>query len=94
MRDTFQDRLTRSADAKKALLDRFRSAPGPDDPEVAARIAERQAIADARRERMAKREAERLAREAAAAEVRRREEEAAAQARREAEELAAKKAAE
>ncbi len=90
----FNERRKAAATAKQALLERFRAAPGPDDPSVAQRIAERQAIAEAREvraaERRAAKEAEvrRLAAEEAAriAEQKAREAEAAA--------LLAKKAAE
>jgi hypothetical protein len=58
----FNDRMTTAANAKKALLEKFKAKPGPDDPEVAARLAERLAIAAAREiragERKAAREAE------------------------------------
>jgi hypothetical protein len=67
----FADRQKAAQQAKQRLLDRFRSQPGTDDPEVAKRRAEREAIA-------ANREKARLAREAEKAEQKRREEEAAA----------------
>ena len=67
----FADRQKAALQAKRNLLDKFRAQPGPDDPEVQKRRAEREAIA-------ARREATRLAREAEFAEQRRREEEAAA----------------
>jgi hypothetical protein len=67
----FADRQKAAQQAKQRLLDRFRSQPGADDPEVAKRRAEREAIA-------ANREQARLAREAEKAELKRREEEAAA----------------
>ena len=38
---TFQDRATAAAEAKKALLEAFKNRPGPDDPAVQARMAER-----------------------------------------------------
>lgn len=53
----FSDRQKSSADAKKALLEKFRSKPGPDDPEFVARQQERLAIAAARDARMAERRA-------------------------------------
>ena len=68
---SFADRQKAAQQAKKDLLNKFRAQPGPDDPEVAKRRAEREAIA-ANRER-AKQE-----RDAAKAEEKRREEEAAA----------------
>jgi Family of unknown function (DUF6481) len=67
----FTDRQKAAQQAKKNLLNKFRAQPAPDDPEVAKRRAEREAIA-------ANREKARLAREAEKAEARRREEEAAA----------------
>ncbi|MEN5082057.1 DUF6481 family protein [Bosea sp. TWI1241] len=62
----FTDRQAKSASAKKALLERFKSRPGPDDPVMVQRRAEREAIAAARLAREAekeeaRREAERLA---------------------------------
>ncbi len=56
----FTDRQANSANAKKALLERFKKRPGPDDPVMVQRRAEREAIAAARAERDAKKEAERL----------------------------------
>jgi hypothetical protein len=86
----FADRQKAALQAKKNLLDKFRAQPGPDDPEVAKRRAEREAIA-------AKREQVRLEREAAKAEQARREAEAAAaeatRIAREKEEEAARQAA-
>ena len=67
----FSDRQKAALQAKRHLLDKFRAQPGPDDPEVAKRRAEREAIAS-------RREDARLAREAEKAEQKRREEEAAA----------------
>ena len=67
----FSDRQKTALQAKRHLLDKFRAQPGPDDPEVAKRRAEREAIA-------ARREDARLAREAEKAEQKRREEEVAA----------------
>lgn len=62
----FTDRQSASANAKKALLERFKARPGPNDPIMQQRRAERQAIADARAVReaekaLARAEAERLA---------------------------------
>jgi hypothetical protein len=62
----FTDRQSDSANAKKALLERFKARPGPDDPIMQLRRAERQAVADARAVReaekvVARAEAERLA---------------------------------
>jgi hypothetical protein len=85
----FADRQKAALQAKKDLLNKFRGQPGPDDPSVAARRAEREAIA-------ANREKARLAREAEKAEAKRREEEAAvaeaARIAREKEEEAARQA--
>src|SRR5689334_1777844 len=67
----FKDRQKAAQSARQSLLNKFRAQPGPDDPEVAKRRAEREAIA-------ARREAVRQAREAEKAEQKRREEEAAA----------------
>jgi hypothetical protein len=65
------ERLERQAKARQAILDKFKSRPGPDDPEVVkrneerARVAEARAIRDQERaERKAKEEAERAARAA------------------------------
>ncbi len=63
----FNERLSTAADARRAMLERARAKPGPDDPAVAERRAARQAISAAREaralERKAAREAE-LAHEA------------------------------
>jgi hypothetical protein len=67
----FSDRQKAANQAKQNLLNKFRAQPGPDDPEVAKRRAEREAVA-------AKREQVRLEREAAKAEQARLEAEAAA----------------
>ncbi|CAA9351185.1 MAG: hypothetical protein AVDCRST_MAG90-2444 [uncultured Microvirga sp.] len=70
IKDTaFNERLDRQAEARKAALERFRARPSEDDPEVAARRAERQAIAEARAAREAERaEAQRIKAEQEAAE--------------------------
>lgn len=52
----FNDRRQDAAEAKKKLLEKFKSAPKADDPEMAAKRAEREAIAKAREERQAERE--------------------------------------
>lgn len=88
-KDIFE-RRNAANDAKKALLERFKTKPTEDDPVVQARKAERQAILEAREKRAVEKEQqrqERLAREAiekaereAAEEERRRIEEEAAQA--------------
>jgi hypothetical protein len=86
----FADRQKAAREARQNLLNKFRTQPGPDDPAVARRRAEREAIA-------AKRQEARQAREAALAEQKRREEEAAAaeaaRIAREKEEAAARQAA-
>jgi Family of unknown function (DUF6481) len=86
----FADRQKAAREARQNLLNKFRTQPGPDDPEVIKRRAEREAIA-------VKREQARQAREAALAEQKLREEEAAAaeaaRIAREKEETAARLAA-
>jgi hypothetical protein len=67
----FADRQKAAQQAKRDLLNKFRAQPGPDDPEMAKRRAEREANA-------ANREKARLTREAAKAEARQREAEAKA----------------
>lgn len=67
----FSDRQKAAQQAKQDLLNKFRAQPGPDDPEVAKRRAEREAVA-------AKREQIRLERVASKAEQTRLEAEAAA----------------
>src|SRR5262245_39606458 len=67
---TFADRLQEAADARKAALERFRSRPPADDPEVIKKREERMAIAAAREAREAER---RAAKEAEAAEQAERE---------------------
>ncbi|MCI0756362.1 DUF6481 family protein [Teichococcus vastitatis] len=58
---TIAQRLEDAAKAKQAMLEAFRNRPAADDPEVAARRAERLEIAQAREARVT---ARRLAREA------------------------------
>jgi len=86
----FADRQKAALQAKRDLLNKFRAQPGPDDPEMAKRRAEREAIA-------ANREKAKAAREAAKLEAKRRDEEAkaadAARIAREKEEEAARQAA-
>src|ERR671936_3083788 len=53
----FADRQKAAQQAKQNLLNKFRAQPGPDDPDVAKRRAEREAVA-------ARREKARLEREA------------------------------
>ena len=62
--ESFQDRQSAVVAAKKQLLEKFKARPGPDDPAVQAREAERRAVAEARAGRAAEREAARKAREA------------------------------
>jgi hypothetical protein len=68
----FSDRQKAAQDARKNLLNKFKSQPGPDDPAVVAKRAEREALAVKRAEAKALREAEK-------AEQKRRDEEAVAQ---------------
>ncbi len=88
---SFSDRQASSASAKKALLERFKARPKPDDPVMVHRRAEREAVATARAERevekaRARAETERLeAIERARLEEAERQEELALQAAREAE---------
>src|SRR4051812_41054585 len=78
--DDFNEKLSAAANAKKALLDKFRARPGPDDPAVREREEARRSVVAAREERAAERErareaeaarlaAEQVAREAEAARV-------------------------
>src|ERR1700761_4880229 len=66
---SFADRQKAAQQAKRDLLNKFRAQPGPDDPEMAKRRAEREAIA-------ANREQAKLKRDAEKAEAKRREAEA------------------
>jgi hypothetical protein len=78
-KDVFE-RRNAANEAKRALLERFKTRPGPDDPAVQARMAQRQAILEAREKREVEKEAlrqERLAREAAERVAREAAEEAA-----------------
>jgi len=70
---SFVDRQKAAQEARKNILNKFRTQPGPDDPAVKARQAAREAMAVERAKAT-------LAREAAKAEQKRREEEAAAAA--------------
>lgn len=88
----FDDRRQNSANAKAALLAKFKSRPPADDPEMLAKAQARQEVARARDERQRERDAARIAAELKAAEEKRLREEAelAAQiAREEAEATAA-----
>lgn len=95
---SFTDRQANSAAAKQALLARFKARPGPDDPIMQQRRAEREAVATARAardaekaaaraeaERLAEIEAARLAEEERIAEIAREVARKAEQARRDAE---------
>jgi hypothetical protein len=87
---SFLDRQKAAQEARKAILDKFRTRPGPDDPSVKARHVEREALATERAKAA-------LAREAAKVERKRLEEEvadaAAARLLREKEEALAREAA-
>jgi hypothetical protein len=88
-KDIFE-RRNAASEAKRALLERFKARPDPDDPDVLARRAERQAILEAREQRNREKERLRKEREAIeAAERARREAEEAERRRIEAERLAA-----
>jgi hypothetical protein len=101
-RNDLTDRREDAANARKAMLERFKARPPANDPEILAKQAERAAVAEAREKRRAERDAirkaedERIAAEKLAAELaelQRKEEET--RRRSEAEELfvAAQKAA-
>jgi hypothetical protein len=87
---SFADRQKAAQQAKQNILDKFRAKPGPDDPEVAQKRAEREALVAARAKA-------KVARDADKAEQKRREaeaaEQAAAQLAREKAEEAARQAA-
>mgnify|MGYP001591519680 CR=1 FL=1 len=76
---SFADRQAAAQNARKNIVEKFKAKPGPDDPAVLKKAAERQAQAAARAEAQKQREAarvEKLARDAelaaqAAAEARR-----------------------
>ena len=91
---SMQERLDRAAEAKKALLERFKKQPGPGDKEYEERQAQLKAVAEARRQREEARERQKAAEEAARAEAARLKAEADAKAAQEAAEKAAKLAAE
>ncbi len=78
---TFKDRLSEAQTARQALLERFRSRPAEDDPDVLRRRREREEIARAREVR----EEERKIRKEAEAKLRA-EQEAIEKAEREARE--------
>ena len=87
----FQERQQTAAEARKALLEKFKARPAPDDPAVLEREAKRRAIVAARAARAAEREARRQA-EAAEKARREAEERVALEARVKAEEEAREKA--
>jgi hypothetical protein len=58
---TFDERRNAAANAKKATLERYLAKPGPDDPAVIQRQAERKAVAEARELRVAERKLARAA---------------------------------
>ena len=89
-----QERQNASAQAKKAMLEKFRATPGPDDPGVQERRAAREAMLAGRAARTAQREAAKRAREVELAEQAARAAALAEQAEREAAEMAARAAAE
>ena len=82
----FADRITSAATAKQALVEKLKSKPAPDDPEVLRKQAERQAIVEAREKRQAEKEEARRAQLAREAEERAAREaaEAASEAERQA----------
>jgi hypothetical protein len=94
--NNFSDRQAAAAEARKALLDKFKQRPSEDDPAVQARKAEREAILKARQEREAIKAKERAEEEARLAVIRAEKEaqEAAERAAREAQEAAARAARE
>lgn len=84
-KDISESRAT-AANARKAMLARFRARPAEDDPAVVERKAARLAVSQAREARIAAREADRRAEaERQAAELKLREEEAARMALEQAE---------
>jgi Family of unknown function (DUF6481) len=94
--NSFSDRQAAAAEARKALLDKFKNRPTEDDPVVQARKAERAAILKAREEREAAKAKIRAEEEARQAAIRaeRVAQEAAERAAREAQEAAARAARE
>lgn len=86
----FRQRQVAAAKAKSDLLSKFKSASSPENLAASERRTARQAIVKARDERIAQREAARLAREKEAAELAALEAERVAQAEREAAEAIAK----
>ncbi|HTK14275.1 MAG TPA: DUF6481 family protein [Xanthobacteraceae bacterium] len=92
--DTFQDRRAQADAARKALLEKFKNAPGDNDPEVLARQQARAEIVKAREAREKKRAEERKIREAQAAAKAAEQARLAVIAEQEAKAAAARKAAE
>jgi len=92
--NTFADRRSTAANAKQALLEKFKNRPAEDDPAEIERRTERARIAEDRAARIAAKEAERKAEEDRRAAVREQEkaERLAAEAAIEAERLAAEQA--
>ena len=82
----FADRITSAATAKQALVEKLKSKPAADDPEVLRKQAERQAVVEAREKRLAEKEEAKRAQLAREAEERvaRETAEAAAEAERQA----------
>ncbi|ABI61203.1 DUF6481 family protein [Granulibacter bethesdensis] len=84
--NAFNDRREAAAKAKAAMLDRFKSAPSLDDPDIKQKLEEQRIAYEAREARLAERkrlkaeEAARIAAEKAAAEKARIEEERAHEA--------------
>jgi Family of unknown function (DUF6481) len=83
----FVDRIAAQAEARKAVLEKFKARPGPDDPEVKARQAaavakeaERQEKREAAKVAKQQREAEELVAKAEAAAAKKAADEAAYQA--------------
>src|SRR3954467_9264404 len=89
-----QDRQNASAEAKKAMLEKFRASPGPDDPAVVERRAGREDMLAERAARAAQREAAKQAHEAEMAEQAARAAAAAEQAERQGAERAGRAVAE
>ena len=67
--NSFSDRQTAAAEARKALLEKFKNRPTDDDPEVVARKAERAAVLQARQEREAAKAAAKAAEQARLAQI-------------------------
>jgi hypothetical protein len=65
---TFSDRLSEAATARQSALERFRSRPSADDPDVVKRREERLAMVQAREARAAERKVAKEAEAAARAE--------------------------